>query len=322
MAQGIEVQRAPRLRSTFINQELVLLLVLVVLVVGLSQFSKEFLTANNLFAITRFFVEAGLIALPMTLIIITGGIDLSVGSMFGLSSVMLGFAWQFWGLPLPLGILVCLLVGVLAGLVNGVLIAKVKVPPLIVTLATLAIYRGLAFGISQARSVRGYPAWFEFWGQGYVGPIPTQFLILVVFAAVSAIFLQRTFWGRYIYALGSNETGARFSGIPVDRIKILLYTFSGLMCGLAGFIFTSRVTTTRADAGTGLELDVITAVVLGGASIYGGEGSIYGTALGLLAVYLLRNGLTLANIKGDATVTIVGAMLIVAVYLKRLITRK
>jgi rhamnose transport system permease protein len=298
-----------------------LLIILAIIVFLLSLMSDRFLTARNLLALTRFFVEVGLMALPMTMIIITGGIDLSVGSAFGWTSVMLGYAWEFWGLPLPLAVLVCLACGVLGGLFNGLMVAKVKVPPLIVTLATLAIYRGFAFGVSQARSVRGYPESFQFWGQGHIGPIPTQFIIFVILAVACAVFLSRTSLGRYIYAIGSNEQGARFSGIAVDRIKIGLYTFSGFMAGLAGFIFTSRVTTTRADAGTGSELDVIAAVVLGGTSIYGGEGSILGTVLGLLVISLLRNGLTLARIKGDATVIIIGAVLILAVFINRLFRR-
>jgi rhamnose transport system permease protein len=275
-----------------------------------------------LLALTRLFVEVGLMTLPMTMIIITGGTDLSVGSMFGFTSVMLGAAWQYWGLPLPLAVLVALGFGILCGTFNGLLVTKMRLPPLIVTLATLAIYRGLAFGISQARSVRGWSDSFQFWGQGYIGAFPVQFLIWVVAAVAVALFLGRTALGRYVYAIGNNETGARFSGIPVDRLKLALYAFSGFMAALAGVIFVSRVTTTRADAATGLELDVIAAVVLGGTSISGGSGSILGTTLGLLIISLLRNGLTLAGIKGDATVMIIGAVLVLAVWVNRLFTKQ
>jgi len=193
------------------------------------------------------------------------------------------------------------------------------VPPLIVTLATLAIYRGLSFGISQARSARGFPESFFFWGQGSVGPLPTQLVILIVLVLAFAVVLARTPLGRWIYALGNNEVGARFSGIPIERIKLLLYGLSGLMAALAGFIFTSRVSTTRADAGTGMELDVIAAVVLGGTSIYGGSGSIVGTILGLLIITLLRNGLLLTGVKGDATVVVIGTVLILAVLINNLV---
>jgi rhamnose transport system permease protein len=317
------VSRPPFKAPAFLrSQEGLLLVILLLIMFVLSRMSEYFLTADNLLALTRLFVEVGLMTLPMTMIIITGGTDLSVGSMFGFTSVMLGVAWQYWGLPLPLAILVALGFGLLCGAFNGLLVTKMRLPPLIVTLATLAIYRGLAFGISQARSVRGWPESFQFWGQGYIGPFPVQFLIWVVAAIAVALFLGRTALGRYVYAIGNNETGARFSGIPVDRLKLALYALSGFMASLAGIIFVSRVTTTRADAATGLELDVIAAVVLGGTSISGGSGSILGTTLGLLIISLLRNGLTLAGIKGDATVIIIGAVLVLAVWVNRLFTKQ
>lgn len=303
------------------TQEGILAVLLVLIMIGLSFVSSRFLTANNLLNQTRLFAEVALIALPMTLIIITGGIDLSVGSTFAWASVMLGFSWQLLGFPLPLAVVVCLLTGLVAGLLNGLVIAYLRVPPLIVTLATLAIYRGLSYGISQARSARGYPESFFFWGQGQIGPLPTQLVILLVLVVVFALVLGRTPLGRWIYALGNNEVGARFSGIPVERVKLLLYTLSGLMAGLAGFIFTSRVSTTRADAGSGMELDVIAAVVLGGTSIYGGSGSILGTALGLLIITLLRNGLLLTGVKGDATIVVIGTVLILAVLINNIVRK-
>lgn len=303
------------------SQEGLLLIILLVVMFILSRMSTQFLTASNLLALTRLFVEVGLMTLPMTMIIITGGVDLSVGSMFGFTSVMLGATWQYLGFPLPLAVIATLVIGILCGTFNGLLVTRVRLPPLIVTLATLAIYRGLAFGVSQARSVRGWPESFQFLGQGYVGPFPVQFLLWVVAAIAVALFLGRTAYGRYVYAIGNNEVGARFSGIPVDRIKLALFAFSGFMASLAGTIFVARVTTTRADAGTGMELDVIAAVVLGGTSISGGSGSILGTTLGLLIISLLRNGLTLAGIKGDATVIIIGAVLVLAVWLNRLFAR-
>lgn len=198
------------------SQEGVLLGLLVLIVVVLSLFSERFLTVNNLLNQTRLFTETALLALPMTLIIISGGIDLSVGSMLAWSAVMLGFSWQLLGLPLPLAVLICLLTGLIGGLVNGVLIAYVRVPALIATLATLAIYRGLSFGISQARSVRGFPEEFTFWGQGQIGPFPTQFLILVTLIIAVHILLSQTGFGRWVYAIGNNEVAARFSGIPLS----------------------------------------------------------------------------------------------------------
>lgn len=303
----------------YLNQENILLLTLLVIMLVLSRLSDRFFTSANLLNQTRLFAEVGLMALPMTLVIITGGIDLSVSSTFGWSAVMLGIAWSLWGLPLWTAIGVSLLTGLVAGLFNGWIIARIKVPPLITTLATLAIYRGMAYGISQGQPVSGYPDWFEIFGQGAIGPLPTQFLLLIVLALAVGIFLARTPWGRFVYAIGNNAEAARFSGIPVQRILLSIYAFSGLMAGLASVIFVSRVTTTRADAGIGMELDVIAAVVLGGTSINGGKGAIFGTMLGVVTIALLRNGLSLAGVKGDATVVVIGAVLILAVLANTLV---
>ncbi len=311
------VTKKPVKWQKILTQENVLFVILILIVVTLASLNDSFLTASNLLNMTRYFVEIGLIALPMTLVIITGGIDLSVGSLYGWSVVMLGVAWETWGLPLPAAMGICLLTGVVGGVLNGWLIAEVRVPPLIATLSTMAIYRGLALGISQANPVSGYPDWFQFLGQGSLGPFPTQFVLLVVLNGIVLVFLARTSWGRFIYAIGNNERAALFSGIPVRYLKLAIYLFSGIMSGLAALIFVSRVTTTRADAGMGLELDVIAAVVLGGANTSGGEGSIWGTTLGLVIIALLRNGLSLAGVRGDATVIVIGLVLVSAVFLNR-----
>jgi rhamnose transport system permease protein len=192
---------------------------------------------------------------------------------------------------------------------------------LIATLATLALYRGLAEGISQARSVRGYPDWFFRLGQGDFLGVPTQLWLLLVFAIAAAALLGLTTFGRTIYAMGANEVAARFSGLNVDRAKLLIYTGSGLISGLAAVIFVSRVSTTRSDMGTGIELDVITAVVLGGTSIFGGRGSIAGTVLGLILMQALKNGLALSGVKGDGTIVVIGAVLIVAILIGNILSR-
>ena len=178
--------------------------------------------------------EIGLIALPMTFVIITGGIDLSVGAIVGLCAIMLGYSWKNFGFPLPLAIVFALFVGALAGFVNGLVITRIKVPPLIMTIATLALYRGLAEGISQAHSVRGYPEWFYFLGQGSLFGVPTQLLMLLVLIVVAGVALDRTTFGRTLYAIGSNETAARFSALNVDRTKLVIYTLSGLASGARG----------------------------------------------------------------------------------------
>ena len=294
------------------RHETLLAAILVVALAILGAFNQRFLTVDNLLNQGRLMAEVGLIALPMTFVIITGGIDLSVGSIVGLSAITLGYSWKSFGVPLPLAIVLAVGVGGLAGFANGLLITRVKVPPLIMTIATLALYRGLAEGVSQAHSVRGYPEWFFFTGQGDLFGVPTQLWVLLVGMLVAGVALDRTTFGRTLYAIGNNETAARFSGLAVDRIKLIVYTLSGMMAGISGYVLVSRVTTTRSDMGIGYELDVIAAVVLGGTSIFGGSGTIWGTAIGLVMIQLLKNGLALTGVKGDATIIVIGAVLIVS----------
>ena len=308
-----------RLRRMLLSQEGVLFLILIVSVIFLAARTDKFLQPSNLLTQGRLMVEVGLIALPMTFIIITGGIDLSVGSILGLTAILLGVGWENLGMPLELAIVFALAISGIAGFINGWFIVRVGVPPLIMTLSTLALYRGLAQGISEGRSVRGYPDWFYALGQGNFLSIPTQIWLLIVGIIISAIILSRTTFGRTLYTIGNNEKGARFSGLPVDRVKLAIYTFSGLMAGLGGWIFVSRVTTTRSDMGSGLELDVIAAVVLGGTSIFGGSGSITGTVIGMVLIQLLKNGLALNGVTADATIIVIGLVLIFAILVNNFI---
>jgi rhamnose transport system permease protein len=302
-------------------QEAVLIGILIAVVIVLSFTSDRFLTPANLLNQTRFLSEVALLAVPMTFIIILGGIDLSVGSMMALSAILLGFSWQSFGLPLWLAVCVGLCGGALAGLLNGLVIVYLGVPPLIVTLATLAIYRGLSFGISESRSVNGFPDSFAFWGSGDIAGIPVQLYLLITVLIVSGLALAGTPLGRTVYAIGNNETAARFAGLRVGQIKLLMYTFSGFMAGVAGFVFTSRVTSTRADAATGLELDVIAAVVFGGTSIFGGRGTILGTTIGVVTIQLLKNGLQLAGLRGESTVILIGTVLILSILLNQFLEK-
>ena len=312
---------AQRLRNVVLSQEGILFIILIIVIAVLASRSEAFFTASNLINQGRLMSEVGLVALPMTFIIVTGGIDLSVGSILGLCAILLGVLWQGLGIPLGLVLILVLVVGILAGMFNAAFIVRVGVPPLIMTLATLALYRGLAQGISQARSVTGYPAWFFWFGQGTVAGLPVQLWAFILMAIVSAIVLRSTTLGRSLYAVGNNPVGARFSGLPVGRNLLIIYAFSGLMAATAAIIFVSRVTTTRSDMGTGLELDAIAAVVLGGTSIFGGKGSIFGTILGLVLIQLLKNGLALTGVTSDATIIVIGSTLIFAILVNNLIQR-
>lgn len=290
--------------------ETVLAVLVAVALVVMSFQSQQFLTAGNLMNQGRLMAEVALVALAMTFVIVSGGIDLSVGSTMGLCAVLTGVFWQGLGLPLPLVIALVPLVGLMCGLFNGFLIIHFGMPPLIATLGTLALYRGLAEGISQARSVRGYPEWFARIGQGDIAGIPTQIWILAAALALAMAILGLTRWGRAVQAIGYSESAARFAGLPVTATRYWVYAASGLASAIAAVMFVSRVSTTRSDMGTGLELDVITAVILGGTSIFGGRGTIIGTALGLILVQVLKNGLSLAGIKGDGTLVVIGVVLV------------
>ncbi len=305
-----------------LKQETVLAIIMVIGILLLSSQTDKFLTTSNILNQGRLLTEVALMAMPMTFIIITGGIDLSVGSILGLTAIVLGVCWKNLGMPLELAVIVAIGVGTFAGFVNGFFIVKLGLPPMIMTLATLALYRGLAEGISQARSVRGYPDWFYQLGQKDLAGVPSQVWIVAVAIIITGIVLARTTFGRSLYAIGNNELGARFSGIPVDRVKLLIYTFSGFMAALAGYIYVSRVSTTRSDMGTGLELEVVAAVVLGGTSILGGSGTVLGTTIGLIMIQLLKDGLSLSGVKGDATIVIVGVILILSIMVNNFIQRR
>ncbi|BBL79163.1 ribose ABC transporter permease [Rubrobacter xylanophilus] len=310
-----------RLSGIRFSRELVLLGVLLAELAIMSQLSPVFLTVGNLLNLSRFFVEVGLIALGMTLIIITGGIDLSVGSNLALVSVVVGFSYV-WGLPLGAAIVLGLLVGLLAGLFNGLFSTLLGLHPLVVTLGTFALFRGLAYGLSDADAVSNFPAWFAYFGQAYLGPVPGQLLVFVAAVVVVWLFLSRTAFGRYVYAIGNNEEAARFSGVPVERVKVALYAGTGFLVALAAIIYTSRVSTARGDSGLGLELDVISAVVLGGASIYGGTGTVAGTVLGVLIIATLRNGLLLAGVPSTWQLFLLGVLLLAAVFVNEFFRRE
>jgi rhamnose transport system permease protein len=310
------------LRRLRFSREVVLLGVLVVLMIVMSLLSPLFFTVGNLLNTSRFFVEVGLMALGMTLIIITGGIDLSVGSNLALVSVAVGFSYAA-GLPLPLAIVFGLVVGVAAGLFNGLFITLLDLHPLVVTLGTFALFQGLAYGLSEAEAVSDFPGWFAYFGQAYLlNVVPGQLFIFIVAVVVVWVILSRTRFGRYVYAIGNNEEAARFSGVPVRKVKLALYSGIGLLVGMAAVIYTSRVYTARGDSGLGLELDVISAVVLGGASIYGGSGTIGGTVLGVLIIATLRNGLVLAGVPSTWQVFVLGVLLLVAVFLNEFFRRR
>jgi rhamnose transport system permease protein len=308
----------------FPNNEWVLLVVLLVECAIFAVTGSNFLTAANAFEVTRLAVEVGLLALALTLIIITGGIDLSVGSMMGLSAVVMGSLTRDAQLSLPAAVLATLLVGAIGGALNGLLITRLNVPPLIVTLGTFSLFRGIAEGLT--RGIENYSDFsprFLFLGQGYVGGvIPTQLFVLIAVIAGCAWWLHRTSWGRSLYAIGYSAEGARFAGIPVARRLIITYVLSGLAASLAAIIYVAHLGQAKSDAGTGYELMAITAVVLGGASIFGGSGTVLGTVLGLFAIVILQNGLRLSSQPAELAGILTGTLLTGTILLDRLSRRR
>jgi rhamnose transport system substrate-binding protein len=307
--------RAPLAERLFPNNEWVLLVVIALECVVFGAAGHNFATTGNAFEITRLAVEIGLLALALTPIIVTGGIDLSVGSMMGLAAVVLGWLWRDVGLAMPLAIGCTLLVGVLGGALNAVLITRLKFPPLIVTLGTLSLFRGIAEGVTGGiQHYSGFPESFLHLGQGYVGGVvPTQLFVLVAAAIGGAWWLHRTSVGRALYAIGHSPEGARFAGIPVSRRLNAVYILSGFASSLAAVIYVAHLGQAKSDAGTGYELMAITAVVLGGASIFGGRGTILGTVLGLFSIVLLQNGLRLTGMPAELAGILTGVLLVATI---------
>jgi rhamnose transport system substrate-binding protein len=290
-----------------------ILLVALAFEIGLfATIAPNFATTGNFFEITRLSVELGLLAIALTPVIVTGGIDLSVGAMMGLSAVVFGAACRDWGLHPALAACMAFLVGVAGGSLNAVLVAYLRIPPLIVTLGTFSLFRGIAEGITQAAvNYTGFPPGFLFLGQGYLGGIvPAQLPIFLFVFALYVVLLHRSVIGRALYTIGFTPAGARYAGIPVAKRVGLVYVLSGLVSSLAAIIYVSHLGQARSDAGNGYELDAITAVVLGGTSVFGGRGTLWGTLLGLFSLSVLRNGLRLAALPSEFAGVLTGVLLL------------
>ncbi len=277
--------------------------------------APNFATTGNFFEITRLSVELGLLAIALTPVIVTGGIDLSVGAMMGLAAVVFGAACRDWGLPPAVAALIALAVGCAGGALNAILVARLKIPPLIVTLGTFSLFRGIAEGITQAAvNYSGFPAGFLFVGQGYLwGVIPAQLPLFILVFAAYVVLLHRSVIGRALYAIGFTPAGARYAGIPVAARVGLVYVLSGLVSSLAAVIYVAHLGQARSDAGNGYELDAITAVVLGGTSVFGGRGTLWGTLLGLFSLAVLRNGLRLAALPSEFAGVLTGVLLLATI---------
>ncbi|HXE64212.1 MAG TPA: substrate-binding domain-containing protein [Bryobacteraceae bacterium] len=299
--------------------EWILLAALAVEIAIFAAIGQNFFTLDNFFEVIRFSVELGLLSIAMTPVMVTGGIDLSVGSMMGLAAVVFGVTVKGWHLPAGAGVLAALAVGWAGGALNAGLISRLKLPPLIVTLGTYSMYRGIAEGITRgAVNYTDFPSSFLYLGQGYFGGlIPVQVPIFILVAMAYAILLHRSVIGRALYAIGFGESGARYAGIPVAKRISLVYVLSGIVSSLAAIIYVAHLGQAKSSAGDGYELDAITAVVLGGTSVFGGRGTLGGTLLGLFFLSVLQNGLHLAALPSELTGVLTGVLLVLIISFDR-----
>ena len=302
----------------YFKENLGIIVAFLVLCVFLSVFPKtsgSFFTRQNIFNVLRQISTNLFLACGMTMVIILGGIDLSVGSIIALSGCISAGCVARYNLPLPIALLMGLLVGLLVGMFNGAVISKTTIPAFIVTLATMNIAKGLAYVYTGGSPVRVVTKEWQFLGAGYVGIFPTPVVILVIVLIITAIVMNKTKMGRHMYAGGGNQQAAEFSGIKVEKVKFFVHAFSGLMAGLAGIVLASRMYSGQPTAGDGAEMDAIAAVVVGGTSMAGGSGKIGGTIIGGLIIGVLNNGLNLLNVNSFWQYVVKGVVILLAVFL-------
>ena len=302
-------------------QRLLPFLTLIALFVGLSIASPHFLTSTNLSSVVRQTAVINIMALGMTMIIIGGGIDLSVGSILAMGGLIGSMAMEK-GVPIIPSVFVGILTGLLCGFLNGLMTSKLRINPFIVTLGTLGIYRGLALMISNGLPVHSLPPAFSYLGEGTFIGIPFVWFLLLICAVLVHVLLEHTKHGRFVFAIGSNAEAALYAGIPVSFHTMTVYTIGGALTGLAGMIEASRLMTGQPTAGQGYELQAIAAVVIGGGSLRGGEGTVIGTLVGAFIMGLLANGSDLLGISPYLQQAIIGAVIILAVAVDELRKRR
>lgn len=312
------------------QQKLLAFGTLIILVIGFSLASPNFMQTSNILAILQATSVNGILAVAATLVIITGGIDLSVGTLMTFTAVIAGVVLTYWGFPLPIGIIASLLTGALVGLTSGAIIAKMKIPPFIATLGMMLILKGLSLVISGTKPIyfNDTPSFPLISTESFIGdvipgvPVPNGVLVLFIVAGLASYILGRTVLGRYCFALGSNEEAARLSGVSVDNWKMAVYSLSGGICGIAGLVIASRLNSAQPALGQGYELDAIAAVVIGGTSLAGGRGTILGTVIGALIMSVLLNGLRILSMPQEWQTVVTGSIIIIAVYADMMRKRK
>ena len=286
---------------------------LVLMIIFFSLTSKNFLTMKNLLNVAKQVSIFGIASVGMTYVILLGGIDLATGSIISFVNITAAYFMVNMGMNPWIAVVLSLIISTLIGFLNGLIIAEVKMPPLIVTFAAQTIFAGWAYIICKGVPISRFPDSFLKLGQGYLGPIPIPVIIMIITFIIGAFILNKTYFGRYFYALGGNEEAAELSGINVRRVKYLVYSLSGLFGGIAGLVMLARANTGQPNAGVGYEFDVITCVVLGGVSVNGGSGKISNVIAGVLIIGVLQNGMVLLNVSSYMQMVVKGIILLLAV---------
>ncbi len=300
------------------NWETLMFIILCVVVVGNLRLSEHYLDLNNLANIFHLSIEKSLVVLIMAFVIINGEMDLSVASVMGLAATVLAERYEA-GWPIAAGFALALVVGLVCGLLNGLFAAYMGIPSLIVTLAGSIGYRGVARILLEDNSVGDFPNWFTSLGQdGLIGPFPATMFVFLALFILGFVILQYSVFGRYVYAIGNNRAAAEYAGINAKQVKLTIFMASGLIAALAGAFYAARLGNVRANAAEGFELDIITIVLLGGVSIFGGTGTMIGVGLSLLVVLNLRNGMSLSNVDGNTQTSVIGILLILSVLVPNL----
>jgi rhamnose transport system permease protein len=309
----IESIRKFKFSDFFKQWEFMLICVFIIINIINISLSKNYLNYNNIMDALIVYMDKALMVFPTAMVILLGEIDISIASTLALSSVLMGVSYRA-GVPMPLAVVICLLVGITCGFINGIIIAKFKeLSPIIVTLATMILYRGMALMILENGVVKNFPGWFQFLAWGKLGGIPFILIFFIIEVIIFAFMIHRTIFGRYIYAIGNNSIASNFAGINIGKLKMVIFTINGFVASIAGLFFTSKLASTRAFIAQHYELDVIAIVVLGGVSTAGGKGGIAGLVISVFVISSLRYGLGLINITSQHMFIVIGALLIIAV---------
>lgn len=310
----LSADRPFSLKHFFLQWEWLLLVILIGVIALNTSLSPYFLNVSSLRDATMIFLDKAFIVFPMAFIMIMRDIDISVGSTVALSSVVMATVYNGLGTSMEIAIIICLIVGALCGLINGLLIVKFnELSAVIVTLATMILYRGIAYIILEDQASGNFPEWFGFFGWGYVFGIPFILIVFIFTAILFGLILHKTTFGRHIYAIGHNDVASKFSGVNVDRTKVIIFTLAGLMAAVTAIFLASRMGSTRPNIANMYELDVIAMAALGGISTAGGKGRLIGTVIAIFIVGYLQYGLGLINIPSQTLLIVVGALLLFAV---------